>query len=99
MYQIDALHETDVTGYPFKSSTRSPRNHWPRLAPCFDMRVMYAFVLICPKSFPHRAYGCNRLGSRGNNEALLILFNFKNNMMTRSKPVTSAYALISGMSD
>lgn len=32
-------------------------------------------------------YGSNLFGSRGNNDARLMLFNFKNNIKTRSKPI------------
>jgi len=44
------------------------------------------FMLLLMSDEYISTYGCNRLGSRGNKEALLMLFNFKNNMMTRSKP-------------
>lgn len=40
------------------------------------------------------AYGCSLLGSRGNREALLILFSFKNNMMTRSRPVVKSASTV-----
>jgi hypothetical protein len=69
----DFYSDTHVVGFMLRTS-----NSW-HLELCsteYDSEVNF----IC-------FHGSNRLGSLGNNDARLMLFNFKNSIATRSNPI------------